>query len=259
MKAGIIIAFRDTANGERSRELAELRDKIMEICGEYNQDYHIYVIVQDDNQLFNKGSLMNIGVNLVQNECDYFIFHDVDNIPVGGGNVYRPREYTGNICGKINGIQYGDGDDHFGDVIFIKKEDFYAINGVSNYFWGWGFEITATPIKLTRKGIPFRRGDGEFKTLVHDTKHRWHGNPNIVNNVIVYWMIDLIMDPSFDGVSTVDYQISKTEDFGDMSMIYVKLPPPQYDTTRTLTKEDILRITGQFDEKTYQCLVEQYK
>jgi hypothetical protein len=143
--------------------------------------------------------------------------------------------------------------------VFFKKEDFFAINGISNYFWGWGFEITATPEKLKRMGIIYRRGDGEFRTLVHDTGNRWHGNPNMVNNVIVYWMIDLVMDPSFDGISTVSYEISKREDDKDLSMIYVKLPPPQYDITRTLTKEDVLRITGQFDEKTYQWILETYK
>jgi hypothetical protein len=256
MKAGIIIGFRDT-NGERTRELAELHDRIEHICTVNNQDYHIYVIVQDDDQLFNKASLMNIGVKL--SDCDYFIFHDVDNIPIGEDNVYRYREYTGNICGKINGIQYTDIDDHFGDVVLFKKEDFFAVNGWCNYFWGWGWELTAMPVKLQRKGIIYRRGDGEFKTMVHDTSHRFGGNPNHTNNVIIYRMAEDILDPSWDGYSTVSFEISNREDEKDMSMIYVKLPPPQYDTTRTLTKEDIIRISGQFDEKTYQWILETYK
>lgn len=258
MKAGIIIPIRDSFNtGERFQELDRLQMRIKEICDKNNQDYQISIIYQDDDQLFNKASLMNIGVNLVQNECDYFIFHDVDNIPVGYYNVYMPREYSGVLVRLWDGELIRDIDEHFAGALYFKKEDFFNINGFSNYYWGWGWETTTTPIRLRNKGIFWKRYDGEFIQMVHETKHRYLGNPNLINNVIVYRQLDLKL---WEGYSDVKFSLTRSEFWGEKSTIYyVKLAPPQYDITRYITPDEIIKLVGECDEKEYQWILETYK
>lgn len=258
MKAGIIIPFRDTFNtGERFQELNVLRLAIDNNCRKHKQDYQIYVIWQNDDQLFNIGSLINVGVDISKNECDYFIKHDVDNIPVSDDNVYRNRKVTGNICGKINDDSFTDKDNHFGDVVFFKKADYFAINGISNYYWGWGFEVSATPSRLKSLDIPYGRGDSEFKTMVHETKHRFNGNPNFVNNVLLYHFFDIQV---MEGYKQNKYEIDYIENMYDRVIVYkVDIGNPQYNVNEILTPEDLRAMGGIVDESVYNWVLETYK
>jgi beta-1,4-galactosyltransferase 4 len=256
MKAGIIIPFRDTENGERSIELKILVDRINYICKKNKQDYHIYVIIQDDYKLYNKATLMNVAVDICKNDVDYFIFHDVDNIPENDSNVYKYRDFTGNICKEINGVKYTDKDDHFGDVVFFKKEDFFAINGFSNMYFGWGMEVSHTPHRLNEKGIIYKRGDGIFYTLVHDTSHRFNGNPNFVNNMLIYNFIEMEI---LDGYMELKYLIDKVEiKDSHRTDYYIIFPPPQYILSTTMTINQIKELGGKVNEEEYNRVINQY-
>jgi len=134
MKPAIIVPFRDQYGNVREEQFITLRQQIRNVCKEHNQDYFICKVIQDDNELFNKGTLMNVAADLCKDKCDYFIFNDVDNVPIGKDNAYRYREFSGNICGVIDGKRYGDKDDHLGDIVLFKKDDFFAVNGFSNYY-----------------------------------------------------------------------------------------------------------------------------
>jgi hypothetical protein len=257
MTAGIIISFRETDNGERGKELEILLKRIHDICTYNGRKYKVYVIIQDDDRLFNKASLMNTGFDICKDEVDYVLFHDVDNIPMGNTDIYRNRDYTGNICQFIDGVKYEDKDDHFGDTIFFSKEDFININGFANTYWGWGFESSCTPQRLKNKGIKFKRGDAVIKTMKHDTAHRFNGNPNFANNLLIYRLVDI---QSMEGYSDLKYKITKSEQVNDnLIRHYIKLPEYQYDVTKDLTKEDILRLGGEWNEKVYKDTLAEYK
>lgn len=257
MKAAIIIPFRDNGDGERDAQLKILLNRISEINRINRQEYKVYVINQADNQLFNRASLINSGVGICKDECGYFILHDVDNIPITNGDVYRKRGHTGNVCGEIDGKKYTDIDDHFGDVVHFNKEDYFAINGMSNYYWGWGFECSATPLRLRNMGIEIRRGDGVFKQLRHETKYRFNGNPNFVNNVLIYNLVDINM---MEGYNETAYELAGIDYLKENAYMYhVKLPKPQYDTTRNITPDEIREWTGKCDKKLYDWVIETYQ
>jgi len=252
MIAGIIIALRDSFNnGERFKELEILKQRIDEICIFCKQDYNLYVIYQDDKQLFNKAYLMNIGVYIAKDKVDYFIFHDVDTIPITNKNIYCERLYTGVLVGKDGDQILTRKDDHFAGAIYFNKKDFFSINGFSNYFWGWGFESYCTVMRLNKMNIYWDRYDGEFYQMVHETKHRYNGNSNFVNNVIISRQVDLKL---MDGYSDIQFEINRVED----DIYYVKIPEPQYDVTKILTKEDILNMVGEFNEQDYNWIIETY-
>jgi hypothetical protein len=213
------------------------------------------VIYQDDNQLFNKAYLMNIGFDIAKDKGDYFIFHDVDTVAIGDQNVYKPREYSGVLVGNDDGKILTNRDDHFAGATYFKKEDFLTINGFSNLFWGWGWEISATPMRLHKMGIHWERYEGVFTQLVHETSHRHRGNPNIVNNVIIYRQVDLKL---MDGYCDITYSISKIEEAEHYKMYYVKLPSPQYDINKILTIEEIKNMVGECDEQDYKWIIETY-
>ena len=101
-------------------------------------DYKILIVEQDNNLLFNRAILLNIGFAEAK-DYDYFVFHDVDFLPVDGDYSYN-KDVT-HLPGKIE--QYGwklPYDSYLGGVTMFDKSAFLKINGFSNKFWGWGKE-----------------------------------------------------------------------------------------------------------------------
>jgi len=253
MNGIIIIPFRDTfKTGERYTELDVLYKKIREVS-----DCDVCVIHQDDDQLFNKAILMNVGFDINQRSYDYFIFHDVDNIPIGR-NPYTERICSGILQGKLDEQILTDKDTHWAGAIYFAPEDFLAINGFSNYFWGWGWEFSATPTRLAKKNIIWKRFDGEFYQLNHETKHRYTGNPNWVNNVLIYRLVDEILPPEWDGFKQLWYNLNGSDNKLGFPTYHVSLCLPQYDTSRILTMDEIAKLSGSCDEKEYNWIVETY-
>lgn len=255
MKAGIVVPFRDSFhNGERWVEFEVLKHRIWEICDHNKQDYQIFLIIQDDEQPFNKAYLMNVGADLAK-DCDYFIFHDVDNIPVGLDNVYKERDRTGPIIGELDGQKLTDIDTQFDGVIYFRKEDYFKINGFSNHYWSWGWEVTPTPLRCAKMNIPVKRHDGGFILMPHETRHRYRGNPNWINNVLICRQVDVKL---MDGYTDIKYEISKQYTEGNVNMIYVKIPPPQYEIGKIFTIEEIRNWVGECNEEEYNWILETY-
>jgi beta-1,4-galactosyltransferase 1 len=250
MKGIIIIPFRDTfKTGERFQELNTLIKAIRE-----RSDIDVCVVHQDDDQLFNKAMLMNAGFDLTKS-FDYFIFHDVDNIPKGG-NPYGPRICSGILQGKLDGEILTDKDDHWAGAIYFTREDFIAINGFSNLYWGWGWEISAVAHRFGN--IKWKRFDGEFEQLRHETKHRYTGNPNWVNNALIYYMLDNVLPSTWDGLSELEYCLNSADLNLGFPSYHIGLPAPKYDVSRNFTLQEIVALGGADDLDRYNWIVETY-
>lgn len=255
--AGIIIPFRHQEKCNRWDQLRINTVNISRLCNKHHRNYKIYVIIQDDDRLFNRGTLINAGVDIAKDECDYFIIHDVDNIVVDDSDAYRNREFSGNICGVIDGKKYSDKDNHFSDIVFFKKEDYFAINGISNWYWGWGWEISATPQRMKNKGIPYRRGDAVVKTIPHDTSQRHKGNPNLCNNFLIYSFLDTEL---MEGYNELEYSTNKVEvKDGNRVDYYVTFPNPPYKVPQTMTIEQIRSLGGNPPREVYDYIVKNYQ
>jgi len=257
LKAAIIIPFRDSFNnGERYEELNALKDRIKDICTKYSQPYQIYVIHQKDNYLFNKSSLMNVGASISFNDCDYLIFNDVDHLPIDTGNVYGYKENSCCLVRKHDEIEYNDDSNYWGGVIQIKKEDYNLINGFSNYFWGWGWEDSAVRERLSFNNIKINRSDCFFEKMPHETRHRYMGNPNFINNAFIYHFVNLKLN---DGNSNLKFNILNIDSLRNDIKIYdVQIQDPQYNINKILTREDLLHMVNEYNELQYDKIIKTY-
>ena len=179
MIAGIIIPYRD-----RLDNLKAMLPILVENLRESNINYKIYIINQNDDKLFNKGSLINIGVNIIFNECDYLILHDVDNVTFTK-DIYKYYNISSNLVFRNSYFKANENDDvyngYFGGVLIFKKEDFVKINGFSNNYWGWGCEDTDSKFRCFYNNIKMRREKGIWTDLYHKGK-RFNENPNYKKN-----------------------------------------------------------------------------
>nr|XP_022316858.1 beta-1,4-galactosyltransferase 4-like [Crassostrea virginica] len=76
---------------------------------------------------FNRGFLFNVGFKEAIKDSDYecFILHDVDLLPENDYNTYT-----------YNVLYHS----FFGGVCAMTRDQYEAINGFSNEFFGWGGE-----------------------------------------------------------------------------------------------------------------------
>jgi hypothetical protein len=99
------------------------------------------IIVEQDwtNDLFNRGCLLNIGVNEYKDRVKYIITHDVDINPFEKTieKYYVPDISENYIKGIYN---LGDGCDTLGGIIKMHTSTFLKMNGFPNDIWGWGAE-----------------------------------------------------------------------------------------------------------------------
>jgi len=151
MKAGIIIPFRDSfKNYERYEELFKLLPILSKVFRGNTDSYEVLVIKQQEEYLFNRAMLLNIGIRLAR-ESDYFILQDVDHYPVNTENLYRLREYSGCLIRKENESVYNRavkqlsklGEDNMKTHI-IDGEEYEECKILNN----WDLEICAPNDKI---------------------------------------------------------------------------------------------------------------
>lgn len=121
-----------------------------------NIDFELIVIEQDNAKNFNRGMLLNIGFKYAKKlKCDYVVFHDVDMLPVDVDYSYsnKPVHLASNFL-KDEHINRTIFDTYFGGVTMFTIEDFEAINGYSNEYWGWGFEDDDLLYRCKINGLP---------------------------------------------------------------------------------------------------------
>jgi predicted glycosyltransferase involved in capsule biosynthesis len=166
------------------------------------------VIEQDDEELFNRGMLMNIGFDIAsKNEEDkYFTFHDVDMLYIGENikNVYSYPETPTHIATACEQFDYKmPYNKYFGGVCLFNESDFKKINGFSNKFKGWGGEDDnlLRRIKL-HKLTPKNILDCKYKSLYHE--RIIDANALEINKKMVYSEYE-------DGLNTLKYKISNIE------------------------------------------------
>lgn len=137
-KIAIIVPYRD-----RREQLDTFVPHMTEFFKNKDVDYKIFIVEQADDKPFNYGKLCNIGFSLFKEGFDYFCFHDIDMLPVsddcdynyihiGGYPVHMATKVSAHTF-KLPYLEY------FGGVVMFSKEDFEAVNGYSNEYYGWGF------------------------------------------------------------------------------------------------------------------------
>jgi N-terminal region of glycosyl transferase group 7/N-terminal domain of galactosyltransferase len=137
-------------------------------------DATIHVVEQLDPCWFNRGKLLNCGFRIAEDGADYFVFHDVDYLPISAdyGWVDRPTRLIWH--GLVLREDYAR---FFGAVVALNKEQFRLVNGFSNDYWGWGPEDVDLRLRCESRGLSIARRDGTFRALPH--RHNGFVSPGV--------------------------------------------------------------------------------
>jgi hypothetical protein len=138
--AAIIVPYRDRAD-----DLAVLVPTLTTFLTAQEIPFHIWVVEQTPGKPFNKGRLINAGVLLLPAAVDYIVIHDVDMIPVDCRADYSFPDHPRQLYGPHNCA--------CGGVIALSCVHFRRANGISNEFWGWGYEDCDLETRLLRAGL----------------------------------------------------------------------------------------------------------
>ena len=176
-KIGIVVPYRN-----RRAHLNQFIPSISAHLIKQEIPYEIIVVEQADEKPFNRGKLLNIGVEKAKKlGCTYIALHDVDMLPIDADYSYvnRPTHLATNFVSD-EGERRVIFDSYFGGVTLFPIMDYYKINGYSNEYWGWGYEDDdllfrckenffdlnkkQTPIKTwNTAGLEFNGWDSEVK------------------------------------------------------------------------------------------------
>lgn len=131
-----IIPYRDREQ-QKSFFIKQMKNTVLEDMTE-GKDYEMYFVHQNDERVFNRGAMKNIGFLAIKHKYpnDYknitFVFNDVDTMPFTKGFInYKTSK---GIVKHFFGYNYT-----LGGIVSITGEDFEETDGYP-CLWQWGFE-----------------------------------------------------------------------------------------------------------------------
>ncbi len=207
----IIIPFRVQEHFDRHKQLRSLVQRLREgvRCA-----HSVLVVEQcEDDQLFNRGKLLNVGFRLLPSDCSTCIFHDVDLLPCD--RLLAHYTEAPGVChlGARWG-RYSNNPRYFGGVLRMDVASFRDVNGFPNTYWGWGGEDDALFKRVQGIGLPITvPRSGEYRDLegvgLRD-KLRILREGNL--KCMTKWE-QLEEDPRcwrVNGISSVDYHVQRS-------------------------------------------------
>jgi beta-1,4-galactosyltransferase 1 len=130
----ILVPYRD-----RAMHLQIFIRDLSPIFKKHIPNVKIVIIEQtQDNKLFNRGKVLNVGFLEYYKEFDYVFTHDIDRLPYENTviNNYNNKDFD------IKRFDGGNGNS-LGGICKFKSQIFLDINGFPNDIWGWGLEDEA--------------------------------------------------------------------------------------------------------------------
>ncbi|XP_040819571.1 beta-1,4-galactosyltransferase 1 isoform X1 [Ochotona curzoniae] len=221
-KVAIIIPFRN-----RQEHLKYWLYYLHPILQRQQLDYGIYVINQAGDSMFNRAKLLNIGFQESLKDYDYncFVFSDVDLIPMDDRNSYRcfsqPRHISvamDKFGFSLPYVQY------FGGVSALSKQQFLAINGFPNNYWGWGGEDDDIFNRLIFKGMSISRPNavvGRCRMIRHSRDKKNEPNPQRFDR-IAHTKETMLSD----GLNSLTYQVLDIQRYPLYTKITVDVGTP---------------------------------
>lgn len=133
----IIVAYRN-----RQRQLDIFLPYMHNFLRKQNIHYRIYLVEQQDEKIFNKGILYNVGAKVaIRDKFPCLILHDVDLLPLDANNLYVCANEPRHMSASIDKFRFVLPYDYLvGGVLALKSEQYVQVNGLSNRFEGWGGE-----------------------------------------------------------------------------------------------------------------------
>ena len=198
-RLAVIVPYRDRAD-HLSMLGTYLKDYLHHI------PYDLFVIEQANSKPFNRAMLLNIGFDQVGAAYDYVALHDVDHFPIR--TDYSYVEHPTHLAARVGPSYQLHYPKFMGGVTLINCEDFRAVNGFSNEFWGWGAEDDDFYLRLVRNGLSPHRRDGLYDTLPHPNNGFYH--PTYEDNLERLRKMELQrVNTAEDGLSSLKYDLIK--------------------------------------------------
>ncbi len=187
--------------------------------------FEIYVVEQDDDKVFNKGALLNIGFLETRDngKDNYYCFNDVDTLPKSSAADYsRPPE---------NSIIQPYGHKHAISNFFLINPDTYQkLNGFACRYWSWGFEDSDFLLRAKVKGVNVIRDNfaERFKSdlfyeldtqTTRDFYEKMSKFTARVNEFVFYDAVFNSYDGIEDGLSTTKYELKSREKFDKYTLL----------------------------------------
>ncbi|PAA66479.1 hypothetical protein BOX15_Mlig002157g7, partial [Macrostomum lignano] len=188
-------------------------------------NYRIFAIEQSGTTRFNRAMLFNIGFveagKIFQPDC--FIFHDVDLLPEHDHNIYRCGSKPRHLSAAIDKFGYKlPYETIFGGACSLTSEQFRAVNGFSNVFFGWGGEDDDFRNRVAWAGFQVSRypmSIARYKMIKHNRDTKNDPNPqrvNLINKGRKRW--------KEDGLSSLQYSLVGVQDRHVVYFITVEIP-----------------------------------
>ena len=221
----VVIPYRD-----RTQHLQELLPTLSGVLHAQRIHHRILVVEQEPGRLFNRGKLINVGMQHAGARSDYFCIHDVDALPMVAD--YRCPSQPLRLVTRIH---TADGrtqrmPHYFSGVISVRKEQAFASGGFSNEYWGWGKEDDDFFFRLLLADyVCYFDSLGEFRDLPNPRHQQvsrkgptmpLHVRENRRRRSL---LLRGQMNPSEDGLSTLRYEILAAHDEGTHERILVRI------------------------------------
>lgn len=241
------------------------------------RNFKIVFVEQDfKNQYFNRGKILNIGIDIYKNKTKSFVTHDVD--------IFCPievlKEYLNSDSGHDVDRIYIGHDSSCGGICKFTHDSIFEVNGFPNYIWGWGIEDRALyyRYKMLSKKIseykygPFKNGS-DFRRL----NHKHNGSNTHPRNKKISDSENEIVNKSLEeqkqhiyssGLNNLDYDIISRENIVD-NIEYIKVSIDdedekscEYVSIRGIAKncdhfpQSIVSDTNDFNVNDYKCIKE---
>lgn len=209
-KLAIIVPYRD-----RRKHLNVFIPYMRYFMDNFHQDidYEIFVVEQLNEKFFNRATLLNIGFDVTEHNYDYFCFHDVDLLPMDKTCDYSYVDKPTVLLKYINCEEYKFDVQRFGGTVLFNKEDFLAINGYSNKYWGWGAEDDDLFVRITQQKLSYENKLGKYMALDH-ISHAGSINPDREEAALTeenMQRVDMVrnnkIDYQADGLNSLTYDI----------------------------------------------------
>lgn len=138
-KVAIIVPFRDLqAEQKRTEQLNRFHPEMTAFLKKGEVPFKIFIIEQsNDGRKFNRGKLLNVGFEIARSQgYNVFVLHDVDLIPSEGLLPFyvRPPSAPVHVARVWN--RYSGNLNYFGGIVTYTTEQYEAINGYPNNYWG---------------------------------------------------------------------------------------------------------------------------
>ena len=217
----VVIPYRD-----REQHLAQLLPPLTATLRQQCASYRIVVVEQESGGPFNRGRLLNVGMQLMADATDYYCLHDVDAVPIVANYSCpsQPLRLVTRILGGDDRAEYR-AYHYFSGAVSVRKEQVFAANGFSNEYWGWGKEDDDFLFRLLLAGyLCYFDLEGTFRDLPnppqqHRTRQRSYLRQNRQRRSR---LLRGLMDPAADGLSTVHYQVIERSEHAEHERVRVR-------------------------------------